>query len=246
MLFYLNKTPKGAKMKIGVKFSIIIIIITTFFPISSYSQTDSTTVFTTHSLQFKVYSLASLSSFKGMLFSYKYHLNNRNAIRLGVSAYAMKIDEEKKYERETYIKENYNQVADDTNAKFEVMIEFLKYFNINKEIKHFLGIGPRIELDIDEYDTKDFTFDMNNNYYYTDNAKRNSYEFGLTFSYGVEWFFRENMSIHAEYGCNLSYFIWDYIDADKYLDGDIYSTKIKKDGIIIDDTGALLGLSIYL
>ncbi len=214
---------------------------------NAQTQTDSLKIFKKHSLQFRTYNLLSLSSFKGSLVSYKFHTTDDHAYRIGVSARARKTDEQKI--RDSFRSTDTSMLDQDINGNeifFELILEYLTYFNPKDDLKMFLGFGPRLYLNINNFDTDDVTFSGNS---YVKENKFDRYKFGLTFSYGLEWFFRKNMSLHAEYGFNISYIyeennftrINDYDSNPNGLD----KSSEKRTGFEFDDANTLLGISLY-
>jgi len=122
------------------------------------------------------------------------------------------------------------------------------YVNIEDEIKVFFGFGPQVEINVYEFDTDEISTSGNNNYY---DKKRidERYKFGLTCSLGTEWFFMQNMSLHAEYGFFAYYFleknhritVFEYSnEIDSYNE-----RKIESDGWGFNSASAIFGLSVY-
>jgi opacity protein-like surface antigen len=225
----------------------VILLLCNIFSLSN-AQTlpDSSKVFGDHSMQFRVYDFISLSSFKGTLLSYKHHTSDESAFRFGVSLRFQKYNTEESIER-THIDSVFlDQDRDHNYASIEIMAEYIKYFNPRDEVKVFMGIGPRVEFSIKNFDTDDVSA---YGYSYTNIHKNNRYEFGLTFSYGLEWFFMKSMSLHAEYGFNLSYFYDEYKTENVRVYSDFTTwnenRETKQNGFEFDDTGAILGLSVY-
>jgi hypothetical protein len=141
---------------------------------------------------------------------------------------------------------DYTQDRTDLNITF--LLEYLRYFRIHRDIKLFLGIGPRLDFDVNNAETGDISI-LSGTAPYPKKTIDERYLFGLSFSYGVEWFFKKNMSLHAEYGFYVSYF-YDKLERERATvarNGIEYSdfTLDKNKGVILDDSGALLGLSVY-
>ena len=228
----------------GLKYLIFLFLFTTIV----YSQADSSRVFKTHSVQFRTSNLLSLSSFKGSFISYKYHPSDDHAYRLGISLNGQKYDEAEKANNYQYSDTSFfDQTKNNNYFGIEIMVEYLKYFRSKEELKMYFGLGPRVNLRINDYDTDKVQYDDYNSFY--KEQKDDRYRLGLTFSYGLEWFFRKNMSLHAEYGFTFSYLYeeysrWIIYPHDNDPDGFIKNSEVRK-GFEIDDTGALLGLSLY-
>lgn len=219
-----------------------------FSLVSAQTKTDSSRVFKSNSLQFNVYNFVSLSSFKGSMLSYKYHRSDKTAYRVGVGVRARSWDEEVSRD-EFYIDTTmFDEDRDRLIVSIDFVVEYLRYFSVHKDIKIFAGFGPVASFDINQQNNKKISgsgTDSNSDY----KSTIDHYDFGLSFSYGLEWFFRKNMSLHAEYGFNLTYFIDNYTKTiyTIYTDGSILNVddSEKRHGIAIADHGALLGLSVY-
>ncbi len=215
---------------------------------NAQTQPDSTKIFKTNSLQFKVYNFISLSSFKGTLFSYKFHLNDQTAYRLGVSVRARKGDEEET--RDVFHSDTsmFYQNSDNNYITMSIMIEYLKYFNPQDEIKLFLGIGPLLSFNISSMNNNDVSVLGNTQDYYK-KSQNERYQVGLTINCGLEWFFKKNMSLHAEYGFNAYYYFEEssgtriIVDPNYPNANNYYSNK--RSGFRLNDAGGLLGLSVY-
>lgn len=212
-----------------------------------YSQVDSLRIFKTHSVQFRTSNLLSLSSFKGSFLSYKYHPNDDHAYRFGISLNGRESVEDEKIDNYQYSDTSlFDQTRNTNYLIIDIMVEYLKYFRLKEELKMYFGLGPRVNLTINDYDTDKVQYE---GYSFYKEQKNDRYRFGLTFSYGLEWFFRKNMSLHAEYGFTFSYLYeeysnWRIYPHDNDPDGFIKNTEVRK-GFELDDTGALLGLSLY-
>ena len=214
--------------------------------LSAQTEQDSTKIFKTHSIQFRVQDCFSLSSFKGSLISYKYHFNDRNALRIGFSNNIEIGDEEKDYdvflEDTTY----YEEQISNSDINLVVTMEYLRYLNPTKEIIIYIGGGTKtsVHKHTEKVDEKSHT-----EQFYDKSRKYSIIKAGLSFSYGLEWKFRKNMSLHAEYGNDI---LWFHYKSRKYRtrtlpeEGEQYSIhKEVEKGIELNSTGVLLGLSIY-
>lgn len=223
---------------------LIILILLVTIALSDQSEQDSARVFKSHSIQFRVQDCFSLSSFKGGLISYKYHFNDRNALRIGVDN---NIDlRELEEDNDVYMMDtsHYEVFSENRDINISFTIEYLKYFNPEDEIKLFLGGGLKTAYsrDKEEYDDDS---DINSNYH---NRYITALRTGLTFSYGLEWKFRKNMALHAEYGHDIFWVFYKskrehHVNPDETDHKDI-RTEIQK-GIDFYSTGVLLGLSVY-
>ena len=233
-----------------MKMKLIVLFLLMFFLsfANANTQADSSKIFKTHSLQFRVNNFISFTQFKGYLLSYKRHFSDQSAFRTGMSVRVRKWEEKESnyylYPDTTRLDQN----LDCNDMEIEIMIEYLRYFNLKNDVKIFFGIGPRLLFDINNFDTDDISV-SGDRYSYVKKYNYDHYQFGLTFSYGLEWFFMKNMSLHAEYGFNLSYDYRKYgrTEINKYPASPVRENYdlIKDSGFEFDDTGALLGISIY-
>ena len=226
------------------KKSLIILILLVTIALSAQTEQDSARVFKPHSIQFRVQDCFSLSSFKGGLISYKYHFNDRNALRIGVNNNIDYRELEDDYDVYMMDTSHYEVFSENRDINISFTIEYLKYFNPEDEIKLFLGGGLKTTYGRykEEYDDDS---DISSNYY---NRYITDFRTGLTLSYGVEWKFRKNMALHAEYGHDIFWVFYKskrehHVNPDETDYKDI-RTEIQK-GIDFYSTGVLLGLSVY-
>lgn len=229
-------------------FGIIFWLIVLFSFANAQTVDDSSRIFKSNSLQFRVYDFVSLGSFRGVLLSYKYHSSDVNAYRFGLSVKAKKWEENQTRDFVYFDTTLFDQNRDHTDMVIEIIAQYLKYFNPQGEIKLFFGIGPRILFDINAIDNNDVNASGNRYNYYTKNDFER-YQFGITVSFGLEWFFRKNMSLHAEYGLNTHYFYEKRTRTRIIIDDDYPNANekdyLKKTGFELSQLGALLGLSVY-
>ncbi|HMA61483.1 MAG TPA: hypothetical protein VKP78_02425 [bacterium] len=226
------------------KVSIFLVLAITITFLSAQTEQDSTKIFGTHSVQFRVQDCFTLSSFKGGLISYKYHFNDRNALRIGVNNNIDLREIEEDYDVYMMDTSHYEIFSENKDIDISFTIEYLRYFNPDDEIKLFLGGGLKTGYSSYKEENDDDS-DITSNYY---NRYITGLRTGLTLSYGMEWKFRKNMALHAEYGNDI---IWNFykskrehhVNPDETDHKDI-RTEIQK-GIDFYSTGVLLGLSVY-
>ncbi len=219
-----------------------------FFVSTATAQTDSIRVFKDHALQLGVRGLFEFNSFKGGLISYKYHTSDKTAYRIGISARGnnLNVVEDNKYFRSDTLSLDHEQNRD--LISLGITAEYLHYFNPADDLKMFFGVGPRLAANIGESDTERVTVG-GSGISYTQDSENISYQIGLTLNYGLEWFFRHNMSLHAEYGFRI-YYLYDKDKSTRIRvieDQDDYVDKFSRTqkGIIFGDTNVLIGLSLY-
>lgn len=239
------------KSKNSLLYLVIFIFFTNAF---SQAKTDSTNsnIFHKHSLQFRVSSYFNLSSFKGSLLSYKYHFSDNHAFRLGLDLDS-KTDE---YDdnNDFYGNDTSNFGKTISQAYYDLFIvgEYLFYVNPSKDVKLFVGIGPQLKLYKSRQKTdKIFHSDTSASYSYDKESERKISEFGISAVYGMEWFFRSNMSLHAEYSFSMAYSIISKdshrVSVSRFYDHDaITKTSYDDKGYIFRSNSVRFGLSIYL
>jgi len=227
---------------------LLILAMLGFLVSSGNAQTDSSRVFKDHALQLGVRGLFEFSSFSGGLISYKYHTSDKTAYRIGISVRGNNLNH---VEDEEYFRSDTSSLDHERNRdliSLGITAEYLHYFNPADDLKMFLGVGPRLAVNIGESDTERVTVG-GSGISYTQDSENIRYQIGLTLNYGLEWFFRYNMSLHAEYGFDI-YYLYDkdestrirvIEDQDDYVDNFSRTQK----GIIFGDTNVLIGLSLY-
>ena len=240
-------------MKIKCTFTYLLLFVF-FMSVSAQSEVSSvdSTIFEKHSVQFRVSNLFSLSSFKGSLLSYKYHFSDNHAFRLGLDLDS-KIDEYDEnndfYGNDT---SNNGKTINQTYYDIFVVGEYLYYANPNKEVKLFVGFGPQLNLYKSRQKTDEiFYSDTSASYSYDEESERQNAEFGISIVYGIEWFFRPNMSLHSEYSFSMVYSIISRnshrVSVSRYYDQDhITKTGYDDKGFIFRSNIVRFGLSVYL
>ena len=239
------------KSKNSLLYLVIFIFCTNAFSQAKIDSTNSN-IFHKHSLQFRVSSFLNLSSFKGSLLSYKYHFNDNQAFRLGIDL-GSKIDEyDENNDYFRYDTSNSGKTISQTYYDIFVVGEYLYYVNPTKEIKLFIGFGPQLKVfkSIQKTD-KIFNSDTSASYSYYKNSYRQIAEYGISTVYGIEWFFRSNMSLHAEYSFIIVYSINSRnshrVAVSRNYDHDhITKTGYDDKGFIFRSNIVRFGLSVYL
>jgi len=201
-----------------------------------------------NSFQFRISSNFTLTDFQGSLVSYKYHLTNKLAFRFGVGIGV---------ENNTYEDENVRISGDSIHISVEsdgerkdmdLISQLVYYFKPEKEIKLYAGIGPLYSY----YERKEnhniTRIDTNNTIYSVNEINYKISDYGISTAYGLEWFFRKNMSLLAEYGFR---FCYRDVRNEKHFSqlsppSTIIIEKSKSNGWIFSSESVKFGLSIYL
>jgi opacity protein-like surface antigen len=181
-------------------------------------------------LQFQITSNFTLNSFAGSAISYKHQVSHDRARRIGISL------ENSYFERETPESEmefNENRL----DLSFGAEYTWMKYTNPESDAKFYYGYGPRVNA---RYDITEVL---------TGNriAERSRNTLGLAaIGYaGVEWFFKSNMSLHAEYriSAQVNYFNEKIVVEENGTETDRIENKVRI--INLNGEGVRFGLSVY-
>jgi len=199
------------------------------------------------SFQFQIEDDFTLKSFQGALFSCKYHLSDKTALRLGASVSLMVND---------IFDDNVSQIEDSLIAKmtgdreyesygFGVSLLYTRYPNPARDLTAFWGIGPSIGYSRDEslQKMKDY---YHSGFLGTSRSVLKQWLVGLKGILGVEWFFHKNISLLAEYGFSISR-LWSESESRRQRSDRDIVTSSTSDGDTWDfDAEAVkLGLSVY-
>jgi len=201
-----------------------------------------------NSIQFGITDKFTLGTFEGSIISYKRHLSEQNAIRIGFGAsinlettshnnyYPSKDTIDYIYDREL----NYN--------KYEMSIQFLRFSEINNNMRFYYGIGPIV--------TKSTGSSKSNRTYYDyqpDTVRysisENDYTskgFGLVGTFGFEWKFNQSIRFIAEYGATYIEGKSEDFSESKYLSSnntryEVFKTKYTR----LEPRFVNFGLSFY-
>jgi len=230
------------------------LLLCVFFFSSLYAQKpDSTRLapFRTHSLQFAVSGLFNISQFKGATLSYKWQKSQSSAWRMGLSVSG-------RYEA-TDVNDAVTGSAssssgfDETEGRSDVSLDIvhLRYYKPAGDIWLFTALGPKIGFSHNSTKKNNARWsDPESPHSYLTEYTRTGISAGFTAGLGVEWFFRKQMSLHADYGLSLQV-SYNYLKRDKvYYNYDPSGERhiIDKDHtytIGLYNQFSRLGLSIY-
>ena len=151
-------------------------------------------------LQFQISENFTLTNFQGTIFSGKYHLGKRSAVRLGLS-----------FSLDDYDSENETSIGDSINSgqnssyngvDFRIYSQYIYYPVSVSDIGFYIGSGPFIGFGNNEteqtYEIFDSTADKSTN-------SNDLFTIGIDAIIGIEWSFNRWMTISAEYGLQLYY-----------------------------------------
>lgn len=146
---------------------------------------------------------------KSFSLSGKYHFNKKNALRLSIGVTGSKSSED--------INEQYSITNATRNEKLnlETCLQWIHYLSADSKIKVYTGVGPYFGYrhrftesdDIYEYTVSSWT--------------ENEWNLGLAGSFGVEFFFLDNISLIGEYYLTGTYGklvskYYDYYNGNQY------------------------------
>jgi len=156
-------------------------------------------------LQFQIGSNFNLGSFQGSTISYKKHISNSRAYRVGISI-SGKIEDRIDFDNSDTDSLDFRQITDYDNLGIELTGQYLKYLK-HKYSYFYYGYGPKViysrayqKYYSEDYITGDWerSSDLRKYYGY-------SIQVGLELVAGVEVFLTNSISIHGEYSEDISY-----------------------------------------
>lgn len=205
------------------------------FSISANAQNESEEIklpSERYALLFQIGENFNLSSFDGSVISFKYHFENSNALRIGVSISGSSYDEE--YSTDSQVFEDNATFLRD-NFYGRVNIEYLIYNELFKDITFLYGCGPFLAY------FNNYTLEENedqSNY----STEETEWNYGLDVKAGFEWFVSTNFSFIAEYSLTFANSINELKVDGTY---DISSTRTR-DRFEVQGQGVKIGLTVYL
>jgi hypothetical protein len=181
-------------------------------------------------LQFQISGNFTLNPFTGTALSYKHQVSQHRARRIGISL------ESRYYERD-YPESMVDMNENNLDVSFGVEYTWMNYTNPESDIKFYYGYGPGIRV---QYDKTDNLFDNR-----TSESLRSSFGLSGIGYTGVEWFFRSNMSLHAEYRASARI---NYTREKNRVEVDgieTQNTGRRTTMVTLNGDGVLFGLSVY-
>jgi hypothetical protein len=215
-----------------------------FLIFSSYgliAQTDTTKAqFKKYALQFEISNYFTLRSFQGSVISLKRNFSDKTALRIGISI----TGEVRDIDDRLYRPQNDSTITRDMRNDDLLDVEFssqLIFYPVRNEIRVFVGSGPIIHYgsskDVREYQIpeRDDT-----------SMEIKVWSFGLSFPFGVEWYFKKNMSISAEYGFIITY---EWYNSENWRENLTLNGNdvrdINENIFRVASSSVLFGLSVY-
>ena len=222
------------------KFGVIFLSFAFFSSYQLFGQSDTTKAqFKKYAVQFQISSSFTLRSFQGALISFKRNLSNKTALRIGIDLRSNFGNTKE----EGYLSTNDSTVRDRKIDRHDIDVGLISQFifDFTKDnISVFVGGGPLINYSHSK-NNENYRIPLENESKYSAEA----WNVGFSFPIGVEWYFRNNMSLSAEYGL-LVYYQFQKEERKIYTSDsdflyDSYDTKM----FYITPSNVLFGLSIY-
>ena len=196
-----------------------------------------------HGLEFQIGNLLTLTNFNNYTFSYRYCLNNKSGIRIGLLTNINNDDYDvtQKLDSISNSPQEYNH-----NYNLKISIQYLySVMNYNK-FSLIFGGGPFISYSKRDY--KSASLYSSYTVKYEDNNKTTSY--GLDIILGTEYKLSENVILSGEYGLTISKANSDIESFQNYNYTDGSPNYIRSESGQIDSfttrgLGVNLGLSIF-
>lgn len=171
-------------------------------------------------LQFSITENFTLSSFEGDVFSYKWHSSDDRANRLSLGM-------QNRFKKETDPDADVD-LSKDANINLSLNYSRIHYSDIDNDIKFYFGYGPGVHF-IHNYRTS-----TTGN---TRNTGGGASFRGLT---GVQLFFHQSMSLHAEYEASLrANFMKEHTENQQV------NVNLNSNSVALTGDGVRFGISVY-
>lgn len=203
-----------------------LLFVTTSTAYSQNTETESNLSEDARALQFRITENFTLGTFQGGILSYKWHSGVDRANRVSLSLIASVLD------RSGEGDERLNSMSR-INLGVGVNYSRIHYPNPDADIKFFFGYGPGFNVSYlqSENQTRQLR------------AEIRQTGFGFSFSglAGVEWFFHNSISLHAEYAGSFRY------DHTRLRQERLTETEggSNSNQLVLAGDGVRFGLSVY-
>ncbi len=198
----------------------------------------------TWALEFGIGYNFSLTSFQGSALSIKRQLNSHEAIQLGIggSLSDQSTSGSTQYNLGDTLTYGNSQTGASNGGSIQVNLQYVYYPNPDADVNFYIGAGPTIGYSRSRYNTNytpalpvpaDSTVYID--YPSSPNQNSTSWNAGVSAMAGVECFVWKFVSIHAQYGLNLTY------SESNYTSG--YAYDILRNGKLVPSTSSSHGSS---
>jgi hypothetical protein len=181
-------------------------------------------------LLFSIGANFNLGSIDGAMFSGKYHLSNRIAIRLGTGLSLSKQD------AQIIIDHGESKPIERESSGYSLTSYFVYYLIKKNIINPYIAAGPLYSYSM--------ISDMFQSTNYYESHERIDKTYGAGILFGAEWFFIKNMSLFAEYNPSIQFISYDK-QSYKNDNGFVISYIERGDITKISSNNARLGLGVY-
>lgn len=204
-------------------------------------------------LQFEISNNFTLRSFSGSIISFQKMLSTEKAIRVGLSVYS-DYSRSKDHQQNLPLKDSNNIQKTDSNQKVnagditvEAGISFIRFKKMIDKVHFFYGYGPGLSFSFQQTHSKVHSYSVlsNDSTYLHSNLLSSELTPGLEVhgDLGVEWFFRSNMSLLAEYVPRFG-IKYDHYYSRNFDQGTLSKTKHNNLRFNLD-SNVHFGLSVY-
>jgi hypothetical protein len=234
---------------------------------SQESKSDSSTIVKNYlqpnmwAFEFGISSNFTLTSFQGTVLSIKRQLNSHEAIQLGIGGSLSNQNSSSSGQNEWGDTLTYGNSGSGTNTggSVQVNLQYVYYFNPDADINVYVGAGPTVGYSRTIYNynyTPVLPVPADSgvyiNYPTNSNQSYTSWNAGVSGMLGAECFILKFLSIHAQYGLNVTYsesnttYSYNYAYFyDVKLNKTSSSNQSKSHGWQLSPTSVMFGLSVY-
>ncbi len=224
---------------------VLFILISVIIPIGFVSaQTDSTRAKAdtaiihrgTKALQFQLGNPFSSREEQSLIFSGRYYLNTKSAIRVGLEFNEGSMVNKSNSERYSpYDTSAYSSRQYDFTAMNSLLLQYIRYRMVSSKINIYYGAGPRLS-----YENRYRTDQYNHNY-----SNYDAWGFGIDGTIGVEWFATKRISFNGEYGFVIRYLYIKSVNTSDPGNGYYHNDGYKYYHFELRTLEAVFGISIY-
>jgi hypothetical protein len=161
-------------------------------------------------MDFGISSNFTLSTFQGTTISIGKFISDHQKYRIGISTSVNSNSADQNadsFTADTLVSRS-KQNSETDSYSLQLSFQYLTYATPNAHTSFYFGIGPFGGIGWDKNNNGSTNYYVNTSQDRTNsNSSRTNYSIGILGSLGVEWFFSENISLHAEYGLAATY-IW--------------------------------------
>jgi hypothetical protein len=183
-------------------------------------------------MDFGISSNLTLKTFQGTAISLSKYISDYQKYRIGISTnlnYSSGDQSRNDYAADT-LTDLSSGNNDNSMYSVQITIQYITYATPKSQTSIYFGIGPLAGISWSKQNNN--ANSSNPGYSQNQNGSTNSnsnYFAGVLGSCGVEWFFSEHISIHAEYGLSAQY-SWGKIESSSnsqssYINSNSYSGK---------------------